>query len=205
MLAQPFWPSAHRFSRAASPIRPPNSGARRTAAIACASPRLPERRRDARSPAAAPAGCGSSTCLRRAIRRQAAAPGFREAMPTLRIGWGRRPNGPARLQILASHCPIASPLALLARPSRSIYTAPRADVAQLARASACHAEGRGFESLHPLRGLGCRWTVWVRLASLVSAAVRPGSGLNGRVGPLGQPVDQPSACPSPAPSGSASS
>jgi hypothetical protein len=28
-------------------------------------------------------------------------------------------------------------------------TAP-ADVAQLARASACHAEGRGFESLHPL-------------------------------------------------------
>ena len=26
----------------------------------------------------------------------------------------------------------------------------RADVAQLARASACHAEGRGFESLHPL-------------------------------------------------------
>jgi hypothetical protein len=26
-----------------------------------------------------------------------------------------------------------------------------ADVAQLARASACHAEGRGFESLHPLR------------------------------------------------------
>jgi hypothetical protein len=27
---------------------------------------------------------------------------------------------------------------------------PHADVAQLARASACHAEGRGFESLHPL-------------------------------------------------------
>src|SRR5439155_19380799 len=27
---------------------------------------------------------------------------------------------------------------------------PRADVAQLARASACHAEGRGFESHHPL-------------------------------------------------------
>src|ERR671923_1515951 len=26
----------------------------------------------------------------------------------------------------------------------------RADVAQLARASACHAEGRGFESHHPL-------------------------------------------------------
>ena len=29
---------------------------------------------------------------------------------------------------------------------------PHADVAQLARASACHAEGRGFESLHPLGG-----------------------------------------------------
>jgi hypothetical protein len=31
-----------------------------------------------------------------------------------------------------------------------LYCAARADVAQLARASACHAEGRGFESLHPL-------------------------------------------------------
>ena len=31
-----------------------------------------------------------------------------------------------------------------------LYSAARADVAQLARASACHAEGRGFESLHPL-------------------------------------------------------
>src|SRR5215207_3657721 len=30
------------------------------------------------------------------------------------------------------------------------YTGRRADVAQLARASACHAEGRGFESHHPL-------------------------------------------------------
>src|SRR5215210_1733129 len=30
------------------------------------------------------------------------------------------------------------------------YTRARADVAQLARASACHAEGRGFESHHPL-------------------------------------------------------
>ena len=30
------------------------------------------------------------------------------------------------------------------------YTRSVADVAQLARASACHAEGRGFESHHPL-------------------------------------------------------
>src|SRR5438094_5299543 len=32
------------------------------------------------------------------------------------------------------------------------YTGAHADVAQLARASACHAEGRGFESHHPLLG-----------------------------------------------------
>ena len=30
------------------------------------------------------------------------------------------------------------------------YSSVSADVAQLARATACHAEGRGFESLHPL-------------------------------------------------------
>ena len=35
-----------------------------------------------------------------------------------------------------------------ARPR--LYWRPFADVAQLARASACHAEGRGFESHHPL-------------------------------------------------------
>src|SRR3954452_12870466 len=40
--------------------------------------------------------------------------------------------------------------ATLTVPLRWLYSAPRADVAQLARASACHAEGRGFESLHPL-------------------------------------------------------
>src|SRR6266550_3890215 len=31
-----------------------------------------------------------------------------------------------------------------------LYLPPRAAVAQLARASACHAEGRGFESHQPL-------------------------------------------------------
>ncbi len=35
-------------------------------------------------------------------------------------------------------------------PPEGLYCRPHADVAQLARASACHAEGRGFESLHPL-------------------------------------------------------
>ena len=35
-------------------------------------------------------------------------------------------------------------------PDRSLFSAHHAAVAQLARASACHAEGRGFESLQPL-------------------------------------------------------
>src|SRR5207247_4990212 len=35
-------------------------------------------------------------------------------------------------------------------PKPEAILAVHADVAQLARASACHAEGRGFESLHPL-------------------------------------------------------
>src|SRR4051812_31035204 len=35
-------------------------------------------------------------------------------------------------------------------PKGAAILSPPADVAQLARASACHAEGRGFESLHPL-------------------------------------------------------
>src|SRR5215204_6969463 len=35
--------------------------------------------------------------------------------------------------------------------SPRLYFSPRAAVAQLARASACHAEGRGFESHQPLR------------------------------------------------------
>src|SRR6187399_3471034 len=36
-------------------------------------------------------------------------------------------------------------------PSPQLYSPPDAAVAQLARASACHAEGRGFESHQPLR------------------------------------------------------
>ena len=36
-------------------------------------------------------------------------------------------------------------------PESGAILAAHADVAQLARASACHAEGRGFESHHPLR------------------------------------------------------
>ena len=45
-------------------------------------------------------------------------------------------------------------LSLPGRPAAAsaapLYCGAHADVAQLARASACHAEGRGFESLHPL-------------------------------------------------------
>ena len=39
---------------------------------------------------------------------------------------------------------------VVASGGRGLYSPPRAAVAQLARASACHAEGRGFESLQPL-------------------------------------------------------
>ena len=39
-----------------------------------------------------------------------------------------------------------------ARASTAVEWPDLADVAQLARASPCHGEGRGFESLHPLRG-----------------------------------------------------
>jgi hypothetical protein len=47
-------------------------------------------------------------------------------------------------------------------PVAGLYSAVRAAVAQLARASACHAEGRGFESLQPLQkprkcGVFCGW------------------------------------------------
>ena len=41
----------------------------------------------------------------------------------------------------------------LRRWASRLYWPPFADVAQLARASACHAEGRGFESHHPLSRL----------------------------------------------------
>ena len=51
--------------------------------------------------------------------------------------------------------PFASRLGLVYNPSPPLGSP--ADVAQLARASACHAEGRGFESLHPLHDLCFFW------------------------------------------------
>ena len=47
------------------------------------------------------------------------------------------------------HRPVG-PVGLSGAVRAGILPGPTADVAQLARASACHAEGRGFESLHPL-------------------------------------------------------
>ena len=70
----------------------------------------------------------------------------------------RRPSSRPPLQppLRARCAPWPPPPTWTDRSRRTIartrrYTCrPRADVAQLARASACHAEGRGFESLHPL-------------------------------------------------------
>ena len=79
----------------------------------------------------------------RQVRRR---PGPNWARPSLAAGpawrWRRRRR---RRRVGSAAC-----LAALARSGSRIYTGRSADVAQLARASACHAEGRGFESLHPL-------------------------------------------------------
>src|SRR3954465_6567924 len=51
--------------------------------------------------------------------------------------------GPARMVI-------RRPLARFTARVSKLYSPLLADVAQLARASPCHGEGRGFESHHPL-------------------------------------------------------
>jgi hypothetical protein len=73
----------------------------------------------------------------------------------------------------------SSPPASRARSS-ALSCAQRAAVAQLARASACHAEGRGFESHQPLPVAGpspapARFTAW------------PDSGPNASRGPARRP------------------
>src|SRR5437762_7638562 len=45
---------------------------------------------------------------------------------------------------------MATPERALGETFSALYSGPLAAVAQLARASACHAEGRGFEPLQPL-------------------------------------------------------
>src|SRR3954451_8037676 len=51
-----------------------------------------------------------------------------------------------------------------------LYSTPRAAVAQLARASACHAEGRGFESLQPLLVEALHSAGFLRFRGLARAA-----------------------------------
>ena len=65
-----------------------------------------------------------------------------KAIPMGGIGQGEHLNEEAR------HGPKAAGESR--KPQRQARIRPRAAVAQLARASACHAEGRGFESLQPL-------------------------------------------------------
>src|SRR5437870_6095648 len=62
----------------------------------------------------------------------------------------RRPGG--RFAGRSSRSGAGAGLRLRRGPRLGIMAGQSADVAQLARASACHAEGRGFESLHPLLG-----------------------------------------------------
>ncbi len=63
-----------------------------------------------------------------------------------------------------------------AQPGRPVILRRPAAVAQLARASACHAEGRGFESLQPLPKKPRSGGVFCWSASLLSKSKRrPGS------------------------------
>src|SRR5207253_1970502 len=64
------------------------------------------------------------------------------------------------------------------------YTGAHADVAQLARASACHAEGRGFESHHPLRN-PCKSAGGVVLSGNDGCSVAALADQRGRNHPLG--------------------
>src|SRR5437763_14256678 len=57
---------------------------------------------------------------------------------------------PARVAAKRSLPRMPSSLNLPRSRVKPFYTGARAAVAQLARASACHVEGRGFESLQPL-------------------------------------------------------
>lgn len=68
-----------------------------------------------------------------------------------------------------------SPTPRDARPRRRLEWRDRADVAQLARASPCHGEGRGFESLHPLHSVyavpSCQGIVFLPCVVLASCLV----------------------------------
>ena len=90
-----------------------------------------------RSRASPDSGAASSAAKRGSARRpRAAAAATLASRTAARIRRTARPYPPALVQ---RRC-----------REPGLYCGTRADVAQLARASACHAEGRGFESLHPL-------------------------------------------------------
>jgi hypothetical protein len=60
-------------------------------------------------------------------------------------------------------------------PSPLLHSPPkRAAVAQLARASACHAEGREFESLQPLTRKPCKSRGFRRCGGRVGGVCLPG-------------------------------
>ena len=135
------WQSQGRLAAAAGHDRPlphrdplPDPArARRRAAPRCARPASrstapPTTASARRSTSATPTRTGSSstgTARRRSGRATRATGGRRD------VHRAARPRRPARR-------------------ARRLDSAPRAAVAQLARASACHAEGRGFESHQPL-------------------------------------------------------
>ena len=102
--------------------------------------------RDARC--SAPCSTASRGTPPRATPSSSAPPrhGFREA-----VRERDEPFGDARALDVQRLTLGASPRSFAARARRGLECALRADVAQLARASPCHGEGRGFESLHPLR------------------------------------------------------
>ena len=110
-----------------------------------------------------------------AFQQRAAEAGFREAVRERDEPFGDRGARPSRAERRGGRgdgsavarrpgtgaprriCgPRSSPVKWLADPAldrrgrRRLEWALPADVAQLARASPCHGEGRGFESLHPL-------------------------------------------------------
>ena len=90
------------------------------------------------------------------------------ASPT---GWGRCATRPFAASTTSSPTGSSTrPSTQLIRNSR-LYSEGYADVAQLARAS-CHAEGRGFESHHPLHGEAALW-----LAPALQCAQSASAGL----------------------------
>ena len=83
------------------------------------------------------------------FQRRAAESGFREAVRERDEPFGDA--GLLDVQGLVGHRRVGESTSEVDAPvHRRVEWSHPADVAQLARASPCHGEGRGFESLHPL-------------------------------------------------------